>query len=104
MNEEQKTILNDIADLKEELAELKKREEELENCENDEEYDNYIDEVAGEVDILGMKYQASTLLTFKHNYHTVITVISSMFWLYGVNHLLYGHIFGIEVLILEYYT
>lgn len=63
MEEEKQAILNDIADLEEELAELKKREEELENNDNEEEYDEMLDNCYGDIDVCGYKYPASRLLS-----------------------------------------
>lgn len=62
MTKDKETLINDILDLSKELAELKEREEELENNDNEEEYDDMLDDVYGEIDVCGYKYYAGRLL------------------------------------------
>ena len=62
MEQEKQSILNDIADLEQELAELREREQELEANENPSEYDDMLDEVYGMVNVCGYEYESSRLL------------------------------------------
>lgn len=50
-----------MEELKELLADLKERKEELENCDNEEEYDEMLDSF-GMVTICGMEYYPSNVL------------------------------------------
>lgn len=63
MDYEKQAILNNIAELEEELAELKKREEELENNDNEEEYDDMLDSCYPDIEIMGMTYSTSKVLS-----------------------------------------
>ena len=55
MSLERQDILNQI-------EELEQRKEELENNENEEEYDNYLDDCQGDINIGSLTYSASQVL------------------------------------------
>jgi DNA repair exonuclease SbcCD ATPase subunit len=54
--------MTDIESLEKEIEEFKAEKERLEDNDNIEEYDEFLDDVYGEIDVCGIKYCASHLL------------------------------------------